>query len=123
MNAKEYLKQIRALDLQIDQRLMEKNNLEWIASRFPGTSEHCRKLAESVADVITDLVNQKDEIIGKILLLQDHRYSDVLFLHYARYILLEDVAAVMVKSNGKHYTFQHINRLHSEALNEIQKII
>ena len=123
MNAKEYLKQIRLLDIQINYRLEEKEDLEWISSRYPGISNRCKELAAGIDNVIRDLVNRKDEIIGKILLLKDHRYSDVLFLHYARYILLEDVAAVMMKSNGKHYTFQHINRLHSEALNEIQKII
>ena len=123
MNAKEYLKQIRALDLQIDQRIMEKNDLEWIASRFPGTSEHCSKLAESVANVITDLVNQKDEIIGKILLLKDKRYVSILYLHYVRFILLEDVAVIMQKKNGKTYTWQHISRLHAEAVNEFSKLM
>ena len=123
MNAKEYLKQIRTLDLQIDQRIMEKNDLEWIASRFPGTSEHCRKLAESVADVITDLVNQKDEIIGKILQLKDQRYANILYLHYVRFILLEDVAVIMQKKNGKTYHWQHISRLHAEAVNEYSKLM
>ena len=123
MDAKEYLKQIRALDLQIDQRIMEKNDLEWIASRFPGTSEHCRKLAESVANVITDLVNQKDEIIGKILLLKDQRYVNILYLHYVRFILLEDVAVIMQKKNGKTYNWQHIKRLHAEAVNEFSKLM
>lgn len=123
MNAKEYLKRIRMLDLQINQRMMEKNDLEWTASRFPGTSEHCRKLAESVADVITDLVNQKDEIVGKILQLKDQRYVNILYLHYVRFILLENVAVIMQKKNGKTYTWQYINMLHAEAVNEYSKII
>ena len=124
MNTKEYLKQIRALDLQIDQRIMEKNDLEWIASRFPGTGDHCRKLAESVADVITDLVNQKDEIIGKILLLKDQRYINILYLHYVRFIQLEDVAVIMQKKkNGKTYTWQHINMLHAKAVKEFSKLM
>lgn len=123
MDAKEYLEQIRTLDLKINQRMMERNDLEWIASRHPGTESSCMELAASVTDVITDLVNRKDEIIGKILLLHDQRYVSILYLHYVRFILLEDVAVIMQKKNGKTYTWQHISRLHAKAVKEFSKLM
>ena len=123
MDAKEYLDQIRTLDLKINQRMMERNDLEWIASRRPGNRDRCMELAASVTDVITDLVNRKDEIIGKILLLHDQRYVSILYLHYVRFILLEDVAVIMQKKNGKTYTWQHINMLHAKAVKEFSKLM
>lgn len=109
MDAKEYLDQIRTLDLKINQRMMERNDLEWIASRRPGNRDRCMELAASVTDVIRDLVNRKDEIIGKILQLDDQRYVNVLYLHYVRSMIMEDIAAVLQKKNGMNYTWKHIN--------------
>ena len=123
MNIREYLQQIRLLDIKINQRMMEKNDLECIASRFPKIRKHCEKLAAGIDKVISDLVNRKDSIISQILMLKDHRYSDVLFLHYARYMQLEEVAAMMVKSNGKEYTYAHINSIHCDALKELKNLL
>lgn len=123
MNIREYLQQIRLLDIKINQRMMEKNDLECIASRFPKIRKHCEELAAGIDKVISDLVNRKDSIISHILMLKDHRYSDVLFLHYARYLQLEDVAAVMMKSTGKGYTYQYINCIHSDALKELKNLL
>ena len=123
MDAKEYLDQIRTLDLKINQRMMERNDLEWIASRRPGNRDRCMELAASVTDVITDLVNRKDESMGKILQLDDQRYVNVLYLQYVRSMIMEDIAAVLQKKNGMNYTWQHINMLHAKAVKEFSKLM
>ena len=123
MNVKDYLKQIKLLDIKINQRMMEKNDLESIAIKYPGIQEHCEELAAGIDKVIRDLVDRKDSIISQIMMLKDHRYSDVLFLHYVRYMQLEDVAAVMMKSTGKGYTYQYINCIHGDALKELKNLL
>ena len=123
MNVKDYLKQIKLLDIKINQRMMEKNDLESIAIKYPGIQEHCEELAAGIDKVISDMVNQKDCIIGQIMQLKGYRYSDVLFLHYVKYMQLEEIAEWLVKSNGKGYTWNHINFVHGNALKELQTLL
>ena len=80
MNVKDYLKQIKLLDFKINQRMMEKNDLESIAIKYPGIQEHCEELAAGIDKVISDMVNQKDCIIGQIMQLKGYRYYQHCFI-------------------------------------------
>ena len=123
MYVKDYLKQIKLLDIKINQRMMEKNDLEYIAIKYPGIQEHCEELAAGIDKEISSLVNRKDHIIGQIMQLKNHRYTDILFLHYVKFLQLEDIAELLQKSNGDTYGFDHIKILHTEALNKLQRSI
>ena len=87
------------------------------------------KLAEA-ADIqrevdwlINKLIADRHRIIGEIHTLTDARYIQILYLHYVEGKKLEDVAEIMVKTNGKPYSYDHIASLHGMALQEFGRVI
>lgn len=145
MNAKEYLDQVRLLDKRIDRKIEEKEVLKSIATSTGSQAMNPDKVQSSInlhktEDAITryvdmeaeidrmidDFVNLRDRIINEIHQLNDVRYEELLYLKYVgklnehtdriHYLRLEEIACVMVKSNGDHYSFDHIAHLHGEAL-------
>lgn len=145
MNAKEYLDQVRLLDKRIDRKIEEKEVLKSIATSTGSQAMNPDKVQSSInlhktEDAITryvdmeaeidrmidDFVNLRDKIINEIHQLNDVRYEELLYLKYVgklnehtdriHYLRLEEIACVMVKSNGDHYSFDHIAHLHGEAL-------
>ena len=142
MTAKEYLRQLKNLEIKIDQRRRERDRL--IADAMGNGSPRLNpdkvqtscagdqmgdKLAEA-ADIqrevewlITKLISDRHRIIGEIHTLTDARYIQILYLHYVEGKKLEDVAEIMIKPNGKHYSYDHIASLHGMALQEFDRII
>ena len=145
MNAKEYLDQVRLLNKRIDRKIEEKEVLKSIATSTGSQAMNPDKVQSSInlhktEDAITryvdmeaeidrmidDFVNLRDKIINEIHQLNDVRYEELLYLKYVgkldentdriHYLRLEEIACVMVKSNGDHYSFDHIAHLHGEAL-------
>ena len=145
MNAKEYLDQVRLLDKRIDRKIEEKEVLKSIATSTGSQAMNPDKVQSSInlhktEDAITryvdleaeidrmidELVMLRDRIINEIHQLNDVRYEELLYLKYVgklnehtdriHYLRLEEIACVMVKSNGDHYSFDHIAHLHGEAL-------
>ena len=142
MTAKEYLRQLKNLEVKIDQRRLERDRL--IAEAMGNSSPRLTvdkvqtsisgdtmgdKLAEA-ADIqreiewlINKLIADRHRIIGEIHTLTDARYIQILYLHYVEGKKLEDVAEIMIKPNGKPYSYDHIASLHGMALQEFGKVI
>ena len=142
MTAKEYLRQLKSLEIKINQRRQERDRL--IAEAMGNSSPRLTvdkvqtsisgdtmgdKLAEA-ADIqrevdwlINKLIADRHRIIGEIHTLTDARYIQILYLHYVEGKRLEDVAEIMIKPNGKPYSYDHIASLHGMALQEFGKVI
>ena len=142
MTAKEYLRQLKNLEIKIAQRRQERDRLiaEAMGNNSPRLSvdkvqssgagdQMSDKLADA-ADIqrevdwlINKLIADRHRIIGEIHTLTDARYIQILYLHYVEGKKLEDVAEIMVKTNGKPYSYDHIASLHGMALQKFDRII
>ena len=142
MTAKEYLKQLKNLEVKIDQRRLERDRLiaEAMGNSSPRltvdkvqTSISGDTMGEKLADaadiqrevewLINKLIADRHRIIGEIHTLTDARYIQILYLHYVEGKKLEVVAETMTKSNGEPYSYDHIASLHGMALQEFDRII
>ena len=142
MTAKEYLRQLKNLEVKIDQRRLERDRLiaEAMGNSSPRltvdkvqTSISGDTMGEKLADaadiqrevdwLINKLIADRHRIIGEIHTLTDARYIQILYLHYVEGKRLEDVAEIMIKPNGKPYSYDHIASLHGMALQEFDRII
>ena len=135
MIAKEYLRQIRLLDLKITHRIEERDTLRSMAAGMSGQGlggertgssapgDRMAQIVNRYVDMekeidamIDELVELRDKIIGQIHQLEDRRYVELLYLRYVKYMRLEEIACTMHKTDGSPYSYDHINRLHGEAL-------
>lgn len=150
MTTKEYLNQIRLLNLKIDQKMEEKADLMSRAfgnhsptltkdkiqssisgDRMSSTIDKYVDLEKEIDALIDKYVDKRDLIINQIHQLEDPRYVELLQLKYVgkrggdgrmHYMRLEEIACIMRKSNGSPYTYKHINKLHSMALQEFSTL-
>jgi transcriptional regulator GlxA family with amidase domain len=83
----------------------------------------CADIQAEIDALIKKLVADRHRIIGEIHMLTDARYIQILYLHYVDDKKLEDVAEMMVKTNGEPYSYDHIASLHGMALREFDRII
>ena len=139
-SAKTYLSKIRLLDLKIKQLIEERDSLIALAGGLRSkpldpdpvqTSISGDTMSLTVArylDLEAELnedidlyVHTKDRIIHQIHDLEDPRYVELLHLRYVKYLRLEEIACVMVRTDGRPYSYVHIRRLHGKALQEFQK--
>lgn len=142
MTAKEYLRQLKNLEVKIDQRRLERDRLiaEAMGNNSPrltvdkvqssGAGDQMGDKLADAADIqnevdwlINKLIADRHRIIGEIHTLTDARYIQILYLHYVEGKKLEDVAEIMIKPNGKSYSYDHIASLHGMALQEFSKVI
>lgn len=142
MTAKEYLRQLKNLEVKIAQRRLERDSLlsDAMGNGSPRLSRDKvqtsisgdtmgDKLAEA-ADIqhevdwlINRLIAERHRIIGEIHTLNDARYIQILYLHYVEGKRLEDVADIMRKPNGRPYSYDHIASLHGMALQKFDRIV
>lgn len=142
MTAKEYLKQIRALDIKIKQRRDERDLLRSQAEGNRSPDMNPNKVQTSIsgdpmgdklaaaADIDREiewltnrLITDRHRIINEIQSLQNPKYVEILYLHYVKYKRLEEVSCIMKKTNGEPYSYDHIASLHGLALQEFDRII
>ena len=151
MTAKEYLSQIRLLNLKIDQKMEEKADLmsraagnhspvlskDKVQSSISGdkmsnTINRYVDLEKEIDDLIDRYVDKRDMIINQIHQLEDPRYVELLQLKYVgrrggdgrmHYMRLEEIACIMKKPSGMPYTYGHIKSLHGEALKQFAEIM
>jgi hypothetical protein len=142
MTAKEYLRQLKRLEIKIDQRRQERDRLlsDAMGNGSPRLSRdrvqtsvsgdtmgeklaECADIQAEIDALIKKLVADRHRIIGEIHMLTDARYIQILYLHYVEGKRLEDVAEMMVKTNGEPYSYDHIASLHGMALREFDRII
>lgn len=135
MTAKEYLRQIAALDAKIKRRKQQLEELKHLAavSRSPSditpdkvqTSLEGDRMAAIIAewvdiereidDDIDKLVRAKHRIITEIHQLKDPRYIQILEYRYIDLMTFEDIAAMMSVA------LRHVYRLHGGALEAFRK--
>ena len=151
MTAKEYLNQIRLLNLKIDQKMEEKADLmsramgnhspvlskDKVQSSISGDKmsnaiDRYVDLEKEIDDLIDRYVDKRDMIVNQIHQLEDPRYVELLQLKYVgrrggdgrmHYMRLEEIACIMKKPSGMPYTYGHIKSLHGEALKQFAEIM
>lgn len=134
MTAKEYLLQVKKLDMMISNKLMEVEHWKSIATSTTTSGDGERvqasgsqqKMADAVArymdierDInaaIDELVDRRQEIITTIERLPVIEY-DILHKFYVQFRTLEDIAIEYGKS------YRWITTMHGRALANVQKIL
>lgn len=136
MTAKEYLNQIKKLDVLIN---IKKEELEELRAKAEGgsirydgdgsktTSRDVHKqerlyldiieLEEKINKKIVELANKKQEVLDTIDKLDSHDEIKVLYLRYFKYLKWEEIAVSM------NYSYMHVHRIHGKALENIQSLI
>lgn len=131
-NPKEYLRQLRRLELCIEQRQEELNRLrELIGSHAIDYGERVQtspsadsipneviRRAELEADIsrkIERFLQLKHKIINEIQSLDNAVYVSILYKRYVEYKSLEEIAVEM------NYSYRQVLRLHGMALQEFKR--
>lgn len=129
MTAKEYLRQIELLDVKIQQKQAQVEDLRDRAQSVGGQQtdsvrvqsskdgdtigRKVAKYADLEADIQSytyDLMRLKNKIINQIQQLTDVRYVELLYKRYVEYKRLELIAVEMV------YDYDYVRTLHGYAL-------
>ena len=140
MTAKEYLNQIKHYDIRIRKITEEIARLEDIANRTTSTivankvqTSFDKSKRERAIDSIIDLKEKRTEmmikseelrieVMSKIHKLENDKYIEILYLRYIEGMFINDIAKIMVKSDGSEYNTDHIFRLHGKALKAFEEI-
>lgn len=134
MTAKEYLKEIRKIDVSIDQKQIEYDTLKGSRTYVGGMDYSAERVQTSpdgsgftrISDRLADLQREIDEEIDRwhdmrherinqIQQLSKTEYVDILFRRYVQYQSLETIAGDLDKS------YYWICHLHGEALQELEE--
>lgn len=129
MTAKEYLQQLRMLDIKIRHRKEQVEELRALAmcsGSFASDGDRVQtsgsgdRMSEQVAryvdlqaeveEIIRGYTERKDRIIREIHELSDARYVEVLFKRYVEFKRLDVIASEMG------YTYEWIRMVHGHAL-------
>lgn len=136
MSPREYLSQIRRLNVQIEIKIREKEDLEKKSSGVGGIDyakdrvqtspahnayfernvDRIVEMEQHIDKMIDELYDLRSRIVGQILCLEDPRYISVLYLRYAEFKKITDISREM------HYSYNHVVELHSEALEAFGKM-
>lgn len=134
MKVKEYLQQLKLLDMKIDQKLKQKEDLRQI-TQAAGALDYSKdrvqtsssgdalsnavirylSLEEEIDRQIDQFVDLKNQIINQIQGLKDVNYVQILFKRYVEYKKLEVIAVEM------DYTYPYVRALHGYALQEFER--
>ncbi len=134
MNGREYLGEIKRLDLYIKQRERELSELREAASCVSATdfkrirvSPGSRKkytaidkfidTESEIKMLINNMVEKKHKIIGEIQSLDNPLYAQVIFERYVEFKSLESIADEM------NYNYGYIRRVHGEAVRVFERDI
>lgn len=148
MTAKEYLSQLQTLDIKINQKIKEAEELKALAftagaigaledrvqtspsgeSRQLVAIEKYVDMQREIEAEIDSYTELKHKIINEIHQLENPRYIKLLNLRYVpdiegRVKRLEEIAEIMKKSNGEEYSYEHIRDLHGQALKDFSEKI
>lgn len=135
MKAKEYLQQLKNIDVKIKQKIEEINALKNLAESTVASSDAERvqtsmcgdkiplivtKYLDMEREVNNDIdkyINLRHEIIEELHSMNNVLFIDILFKRYVEFKTLELIAV----ETG--YSYQHIRNQHGYALLEFQKIL
>ena len=128
MRAKDYLNQIKLLDIKIGQRITELNQMrdrisliagiDYSKDRIQTSPEAGNRQIEAMVDFENELLGMiqkerdlKHTIIGQIQQLENPIYVDILFRRYVECQSFERIASDMS------YAYHYVCTLHGDALN------
>ena len=133
--AKEYLQQVKLLDVHINNRLEELASLKALATKITsnwssepgGGSGNQDKLGDAVAKII-DLqkeineavdvfVDKKNEVRDLLEQIKNPDQLDLLYKVYFQYQTLEQAACEMG------YTYRNVCYIHGKALQEVERML
>lgn len=134
MTAKEYLSQLKILDIKINQRLRQKEELKEIMYSIPAVNTENERVSGGVkrnynkVDKYTDMereidkiidqfVDLKHKIVGEIQLLNNPLFMDILYKRYVEFKGLELISVEMC------YNYNYIRRMHGIALKKFDETI
>ena len=134
MTTKQYLNQIRMLDVKINHRIKQAEEIRKKAFMLSGIDTEKDRVQTShtgntslffidkyvdmmlkVDALIDKYVDLKNTIISQIDSLEDERYCEILYYRYVEYMTFPKIAEKMT------YTVDHVWRLHRYALQEFEK--
>lgn len=135
MTAKEYLSQIRMMDLRIKQKIDEAEDIKALAfnagalsadgervQTSPSGSSKQMNMIEKYIDMqeeinaeIDKFIDLKHKIINEIQALSDVRYVDIL---YRRYVACESFERIAVETG---YDYYWVSTLHGRALKAFER--
>lgn len=128
MTSREYLSQIRRLNVQIEILFNEIQGLDATGvggidyakdrvqtsstgeAAFEKTVDRIVEIEDRIMELLDKLREAKDRIVRQIIALEDERYMEVLYKHYVELKSIGRIAHEM------HYSYNHIVKLHREAL-------
>lgn len=134
MDTKEYLNQVKKLDLQIKNKLIEKQQWQDIALGITANMEGEKvqssgsqsKMADAVVKIVDmeseinslvdKLIDTKKEVIQTIELLTSPLQYDVLHMHYIQFMTLQSIA----DKYGMSYDWA--KQAHKRAVKNVQRI-
>ena len=135
MEAKDFLKQVRRLNIQIKNKLIEQQQWKDIAlgitanmdgervqssgakSKMADAVERCVDMEAEIDSLIDKLVDTKKEVIQTIEKLDSATQYNILHMRYIQDISLQDIA----DHYGKDYGWA--TTTHGRALQSVQKIL
>ena len=135
MKAKEYLQRLKELDIKINQKIKELEDLKVTArsvksidystervqsspstdASFVKTIEKINILENEINAKIDEFVDEKDKIINQIQGLENSKYIEILFKRYVEFKKIEDIADEM------NFTYQYARELHGYALQDFER--
>lgn len=135
MTTKDYLNQIREMDMLINNKIAEVTRLKEIAysvkavrydKEYVQATPNIDKIGTAIAKIdevnrtidkmIDAYVDKKDEIVKQIDKMQKDVYYDVL---YKRYVLFKPNYVIAEEIN---YSERHVSRLHDTALDMFEEM-
>jgi DNA-directed RNA polymerase specialized sigma24 family protein len=134
LDAKEYLNQVKKLDLQIKNKLIERQQWRDIAlgitanmdtervqssgsqSKLADAIVKCVDIEAEIDSLIDKLIDTKKEVIQTIEQLTSPLQYDVLHLHYIQFMTLQEIA----DKYGMSYDWA--KQAHKRAVKNVQKI-
>ena len=136
MNAKAYLKQIKELDIKINNKIAEKEALYTMATKVTPTLSEDKvsgnfNATDKVGNIVAKIVDiekeinaaideyftLKNKIIRQIESLKDERYYNLL---HKRYVQYKDFSII---ADEMRYDYQTCVNMHGRALKAFQKIM
>ena len=135
MDARSFLNQVRKLDLQIKNKLIEKQQWKDIAlgitanmdgervqssgakSKMADAIEKCVDMETEIDSLIDKLIDIKKEVIQTIERLDSPTEYDILHMKYIQFLTFEEIAEYY----GREYTT--ITTAHGRALKNVQALL
>lgn len=135
MEAKEYLNQVKKLDLQIRNKLIEKQQWKDIAlgitanmdgervqssggkSKMSDAIEKCVDMEAEIDRLVDELIDTKKDVIQVLENVNNPTWYDLLHRKYIQYKSYDDIAEDLNKS----YDWVKVN--HKRAIRVVQKIL